>query len=190
MRLDFQKIVPTKGYKIAYSAIFGCLTGLLIFGVYVSRVHSYLSNKPTACINCHIMNPFFITWFHSSHRNHTTCNDCHVPRGNIFRAYWFKINDGLRHSTLFTLNKYPQVIRIRESGANVVQENCVRCHWNQVNHIYPYAQGKFSHSSENGYCWNCHREVPHGRISSQSSTPYGRVPIDYKLTPDWLKFEK
>ena len=36
-------------------------------------------------------------------------------------------------------------------------------------------------------CWECHREVPHGRVNSLSSTPYARVPLPESPVPDWLK---
>ena len=185
--MELKKFVPTKFYKIGYSIVFGCLCGLFVFGIYSSRLHSYFSDNPNTCINCHIMNLFYITWFHSSHRNQTTCNDCHIPHENTVKSLWFKLNDGLRHSTLFTFNAYPQVIRLREAGAKVVQENCIRCHKEQINYVFPFVQQNGFHKDEQSYCWNCHREVPHGRIASQASTPYGRVPVNYQLTPDWLK---
>jgi len=181
------KLAPNRTYKIGYSIVLGCLCGIFIFGVYASRVHSYFSDEPTGCLNCHIMNPFYITWFHSSHREHTTCNDCHIPQGNVVKSLWFKLNDGLRHSTLFTLNEYPQVIRLRDAGAMTVQENCIRCHQNQISYAFDFVWQDNYHNKQEMYCWNCHREVPHGRISSQASTPYGLVPVKYNLAPEWLK---
>jgi cytochrome c nitrite reductase small subunit len=59
------------------------------------------------------MAPQFTTWSHSSHREKTSCNDCHVPHGNVFSKYLFKAKDGIRHATIFTLRKEPQVIFIR-----------------------------------------------------------------------------
>ncbi|MGB9771245.1 MAG: hypothetical protein ACPLX7_04605 [Candidatus Kapaibacteriota bacterium] len=97
------------------------------------------------------------------------------------------MNDGLRHSTIFTLGTYPQVIRILEGGAKVVQENCIRCHSHQISSISFYETK--SKEFATGQCWNCHREVPHGRISSQASTPYARVPIDLKILPEWMSKE-
>ncbi len=35
----------------------GLLAGLGAYAMYMSRAHSYLSDDPSACINCHIMTP-------------------------------------------------------------------------------------------------------------------------------------
>jgi cytochrome c nitrite reductase small subunit len=98
------------------------------------------------------------------------------------------MNDGIRHSTIFTLGTYPQVIRIREAGTNVVQENCVRCHSHQISALGFISENDKIHSNiSSRLCWDCHREVPHGRISSQASTPYARVPVNKEIVPQWLK---
>ena len=36
-------------------------------------------------------------------------------------------------------------------------------------------------------CWECHREVPHGRVNSISSVPNARVPLPVSPIPTWLK---
>jgi len=99
-----------------------------VFVLHISKAPSYLSDKPEACTNCHIMAPQYATWSHSSHREWTHCNDCHVPHNNVVNKYYFKANDGLRHATIFTLRNEPQVIQIRHAGIGVVQDNCLRCH--------------------------------------------------------------
>lgn len=173
--------------KTAYSILAGVFIGLVIYGIYVSNIFSYLSDDPKACVNCHVMTPFYATWFHSSHRERATCNDCHIPHDNPIKSIWFKMNDGLRHSTIFTLGTYPQVIRILENGASVVQQNCVRCHNYQISYLYTFeTNSKFKHKAGSRLCWDCHREVPHGRTSSQASTPYARVPVDTKIIPEWM----
>ncbi|MEJ5287461.1 MAG: Cytochrome c nitrite reductase, small subunit NrfH [Candidatus Kapaibacterium sp.] len=174
--------------KVYFSILGGIFVGLSLFGIYVSNVTSYLSDDPKACVNCHVMTPFFATWSHSSHRERATCNDCHVPHDNKIRSLWFKMNDGIRHSTIFTLGTYPQVIRIRKAGTNVVQENCVRCHSHQISALGFISENDKIHSNiSSRLCWDCHREVPHGRISSQASTPYARVPVNKEIVPQWLK---
>lgn len=180
-------IIPNKFYKISYFFLGILFLGISIFGFYISNFVSYLSDDPTTCVNCHIMNPFFATWFHSSHRNSATCNDCHVPHNNSIRKLWFKANDGLRHSFFFTLGKYPQVIRIRPGGEEVVQENCLRCHNHQISALmvenFAY---KYYLVGQSKLCWDCHREVPHGRISAQASTPNSIIPIKTEIIPHWL----
>jgi cytochrome c nitrite reductase small subunit len=173
--------------RIIFIIVLGMVTGLALLVLKVSNAISYLSDEPTACVNCHIMTPQYATWFHSSHRERANCNDCHVPHDNIFRKYWFKANDGLRHATMFTLRLDPQVIQIKEAGKEVVQENCIRCHIDLVNPVSAaLVTGKNYKTGQGNLCWDCHREVPHGRVHSQASTPYARVPKLSPVLPDWM----
>jgi len=166
----------------------GIFTGLTIFVFYISRAPSYLSDKPEACTNCHIMAPQYATWSHSSHREWTHCNDCHVPHNNVVNKYYFKAADGLRHATIFTLRREPQVIQIRHAGIGVVQQNCIRCH-DQLLHGFKYLAGESIqyHAATERLCWDCHREVPHGRVNSLTSTPWARVPLPGSPVPEWLR---
>jgi cytochrome c nitrite reductase small subunit len=180
-------IIPPQNWVFAVSFINGVLVGIILLVIYISNAPSYLSDKPEACINCHIMTPYYITWRNSSHFRFTTCNDCHVPQDNFVRKYYFKSNDGLRHATIFTLKLEPQVIQIKESGKNVVQENCIRCHQNLIERttLLKFSEVKVAHNKEK-LCWDCHREVPHGRVNSAASTPYARVPKLTPILPEWL----
>ena len=146
------------------------------------------SDRPEACVNCHIMAPQYATWNHSSHREKAHCNDCHVPHNNVFNKYYFKANDGLRHSTLFTLRMERQVIRILEPGARVVHNNCIRCHEQLL--VDPKLEASvamYRGVREGRRCIECHREVPHGKVNSLSSVPYARVPLLESPVPEWLR---
>lgn len=174
--------------RILLPLALGAFVGLGIFAFQLSNAASYLSDDPEACVNCHIMNPQFATWTHSSHREKTTCNDCHVPHDNFVRKYMFKASDGLRHATVFTLRKEAQVIRINEAGKAVVQENCKRCHIEQVNPVsIANVSGRNYMSGEGRLCWDCHREVPHGKLSGQAITPYSRGPSLMGEQLEWIK---
>ncbi len=179
---------PPKIWRIPVIIVLGIFAGLFIFTVYLSKAHSYLSDDPKTCVNCHIMAPQYATWNHSSHRQVTNCNSCHVPHDNFFNTYYFKAKDGLRHATVFTLRNEPQVIFIKEEGAEVVHQNCVRCHENQLMDAQhsSYIANYEAHRTDRK-CWECHREVPHGRVNSLSSTPYARVPLPESPVPDWIK---
>lgn len=179
---------PPAAWRFIVIILSGLFVGLTLFILKISKAGSYLSDDPKTCINCHIMAPQYATWTHSSHREVATCNDCHVPHDNVFNKYYFKAKDGMRHATIFTLRSEPQVIMIRKEGQKVVQENCIRCHselvmdgktatWNQ----------EFNHARMERQCWECHREVPHGRVNSISSVPAAAVPVPSSPVPDWLK---
>ncbi|MFH1198144.1 MAG: cytochrome c nitrite reductase small subunit [bacterium] len=187
MKKVINSIMPPPGWRIPVILLGGIVIGLLLQILYISNAVSYLSDDPKACVNCHIMSPQFATWERGSHGKVTTCNDCHVPQDNFFRKYYFKASDGLRHATMFTLRLEPQVIRIKEAGKNAVQENCIRCHSNNIHPVSLRAiSSKAIIDEGDRYCWDCHRETPHGRVNSLSSTPYARVPKLSPVIPEWM----
>lgn len=174
--------------KFLIPSLVGIMIGLMAYVFYISKAYSYLSDDPRACVNCHIMAPEYSTWYHSAHGRNTVCNDCHVPHDNIFRKYYFKASDGLRHATMFSWRLEPQVIKIRKPGETVVQENCIRCH-EDVNSVVGTAKvtAKMAHADEGKLCWECHTEVPHGNVRGLNSAPNARVPLAPQPVPDWLQ---
>jgi cytochrome c nitrite reductase small subunit len=181
-------IMPPQPWRIPVIVALGIATGLGLLVFRISNAVSYLSNRPETCMNCHVMAPQFATWQRGSHTRVATCNDCHVPQDNFVRTYAFKARDGSRHAYMFTLRLEPQVIRVHEAGMEVIQENCIRCHREQLQWVSArtttlararHGQGKL--------CWECHRDTPHGRVNSLASVPYARVPILSPVTPDWLE---
>lgn len=187
----FNKLIPPDKWKIPIIISLGVICGLILYLLYISKAHSYLSDNSETCMNCHIMAPQYATWSHSSHREAANCNDCHVPHNNVFNKYYFKAKDGLRHATLFTLRKEPQVIFIKDEGREVVQKNCIRCHNNLITDSKLLAKTYDYHNFRNEReCWECHRETPHGRVNSLSSVPNARVPVPGSIIPDWMKRSK
>jgi cytochrome c nitrite reductase small subunit len=180
---------PPSNWRIPVFILSGMFCGLAAYSVYVSKAWSYLSDDPEVCVNCHIMAPQYATWSHSAHREYASCNDCHVPHDSFFRHYMFKAKDGLRHATLFTLRAERQVIFIEQEGRDVVQENCIRCHIKQFDKdkLISQTRGMYKVHHQDRYCWECHRETPHGRVNSLSSVPYARVPVLKSPVPNWLK---
>lgn len=180
--------LPPPEWRLAVALVLGVMSGVGIYIYYVSNAAAYLSNDPETCINCHVMIPQYSTWRKSSHVHVATCMDCHVPHDSFFRKYEFKMKDGMRHATVFTLHAEPQVIRIKEDGKKVVQENCIRCHSAMLEdvsiHDVTYEGWK---RGEGKLCWECHRDVPHGTVNSLSSAPYARSPKIKGETPQWLK---
>lgn len=188
MKAPFRKLAPPARWRIPVILISGILAGLFLYVAYISRVTSYLSDDPSSCMNCHIMAPQYATWSHSAHREKTNCNDCHVPHNNVFNKYYFKARDGMRHATMFTLKREPQVIFIKEEGKQVVQDNCIRCHSDLITDekVMNYTS-QTHHSRTERHCWECHRETPHGRVNSLSSVPYARVPVKGSPLPGWFR---
>lgn len=155
-------------------AAFVIAIGVFAYLINVSKAFSYLSNDPKACINCHVMNTQYATWEHSAHKEAAVCNDCHLPNGGIAK-YISKARDGFNHATAFTFGTFDQAIVISQDGARRVQANCVECHNNlarqilaneDLNHDY----GNISPQSGR-FCWECHKETPHGKVRALTTTP-------------------
>jgi cytochrome c nitrite reductase small subunit len=183
-----KKIIPPDRWKMPVILVAGIFTGLGIYSVYVSNAVSYLGDKPETCVNCHIMAPQYATWYHSSHREKASCNDCHVPHNNVFNKYFFKAKDGLRHAAIFTLRKEPQVIFIKDAGKEVVHKNCIRCHTELMTDTKLLGYNSNTQDFRmNRKCWECHRETPHGTVNSLSSVPYARAPLPQSPVPQWMK---
>jgi cytochrome c nitrite reductase small subunit len=155
--------VPTF-WRLPVWIALGVFAGLGLVAIHVSRAPSYLSDAPETCMNCHVMTQAYVSWNHSSHRNVATCNDCHVPHDSLVNTYAFKAKDGMRHASMFTLRLEPQVIRLSEGAVPVVEQNCRRCHEQLVGEVHARAW-----APGDNRCWDCHREVPHGRVNSLST---------------------
>jgi len=187
MRRLLNLLKPPDRWRVPVVVLLGILTGLVLYSMYVSRAPSYLSDRPETCTNCHIMAPQYATWSHSSHRSWTNCNDCHVPHNNALNKYYFKAKDGLRHASIFTLRKEPQVIFIKDAGEEAVQNNCIRCHAALITDSKLLSRTPVYHQQRlDRKCWECHQEVPHGTVNSLSSVPWARVPLPASPVPDWI----
>ncbi len=187
MKIIFRYFIPPQAWGRVAAVTSGVMLGLFFYLVYISNAVSYLSDDPKACVNCHIMAPEYATWTHSSHREVTHCNDCHVPHNNVFNKYYFKAKDGLRHAYMFTMRLEPQSIFIKEEGKGVVHQNCIRCHADLVYDAKLLSMTTTYHDRfSKRPCWECHREIPHGRVHSLSSVPYARVPVPESPVPGWL----
>lgn len=188
MHKRIEKFLPPPGWQVPVIILIGVIIGLGLYIFKISNAASYLSDDPETCINCHVMNPQYATWNHSSHREVANCNDCHVPHNNVVNKYFFKAKDGLRHATIFTLRAEPQVIFIKHEGKEVVQQNCIRCHEKLVTDNAGIARFETSrHFRMERSCVECHRETPHGRVNSLASVPHAQIPELQSVVPEWLK---
>lgn len=116
---------------------------------------SYLSTDPKACANCHIMQPQYDSWQSASHHTSATCVDCHLP-ADFIGKYVAKAENGWNHSKAFTLQDFPEPIRIGAKNAAILQQNCERCH----SQLLSEASAPALHGAPN--CVRCHDTVGHG----------------------------
>lgn len=182
-----KKLQPPSRWRIPVIIAMGVFFGLGAYAFYISKAYSYLYDSPEACVNCHIMGTQYASWFHSSHREWATCNDCHVPHESKLKQYAFKAMDGLRHATIFTLRLEDQTLTIKDAGAAVVQRNCIRCHSDLNDRVgLNHVTLSMAHKGEGKLCWDCHRDIPHGTPRSTTSGANAIVPLPESPVPDWL----
>jgi len=137
----------------------GVLAGLGTFTFGYGEGWSYLTNDPTACTNCHIMQDHFDSWVKSSHSNVATCNDCHLSHHPVGK--WItKADNGFFHSFAFTTGEYPDPLRIKPRNSAVAQQACLHCHGEFVDALKPVddAAHAFDSTVE---CVHCHQAVGH-----------------------------
>lgn len=178
-------------YKVTMLIACGAIFGMGALFMYLLRAHTYIADDPSACVNCHIMTPYYATWSHSSHNRNATCNDCHVPHSSIVAKYGFKAMDGMKHVAYFVTHSERQAIMAEDASAEVIMNNCIRCH-SQLNQEFVNT-GRIDYmlaqKDEGKACWDCHRNVPHGGMNSLMSAPgaEGVTPLPPSPVPDWLQ---
>lgn len=124
-----------------------CLTAV----IGVQGVHA-LTKDPSYCVSCHVMEPVYGTWSHSSHREIVGCNDCHTDQTNYATKTYTKITSGVQHLYHNTFSDVPDSIRMNEKNNEMVQNNCLKCHQDVVRNIS---------MDPSRQCFDCHRYTPH-----------------------------
>jgi cytochrome c nitrite reductase small subunit len=127
---------------------------------------SYLSNDPNACANCHIMREELDSWEKSGHHHVAVCNDCHLPHGFVLKMA-AKSRNGWNHSKAFTLQDFHEPIMIGPKNAEILQENCLRCHADFVHDITVMETGGET-GGETVSCVHCHKNVGHAPLRPTS----------------------
>ena len=143
---------------LATAVLLGMALGLGAFTFVYARGHSYLTNDPAACANCHVMTEHYAAWQKSSHRNVAVCNDCHTPH-NFLGKYYTKGLNGFWHSFYFTTGRYPDPLRITPRNHRVTEAACRYCHAEMTDAI-EHGAG-YPEAGEEMRCTRCHADVGH-----------------------------
>ena len=152
----FQRLSRRQWFLGLASTCLGIIVGVGGLTFVYAKGYSYLSNDPRACANCHIMQEYYDSWVKSSHHHAATCNDCHVPHQTLGK-YYVKARNGFNHSKAFTLQNFPDPIRITKANLGALQHNCLECHATIVSEIAAHkdvGQGVVR-------CTQCHRSTGH-----------------------------
>lgn len=173
-------------------ALCGAIVGLAGTAGYLLRMHTYLGDDSSACVNCHLMTPYYATWQHSSHSRNATCNDCHVPHQNVVQKYGFKALDGSKHVAMLLTGDIRQVPEAQEMSKKVIMDNCIRCHTETNTTLVSTGQIDYMATTcgKGKACWDCHRDIPHGGKNSLCATPDAKVPVPAAPVPEWLQNRK
>lgn len=140
---------------ILLACILGFLIGVGLFTFGYAKGSSYLTDRPAACANCHVMREQFESWMKSSHGKVAVCNDCHTPPGFVGK-YGTKALNGFFHSLAFTSGRFPDEIRITGRNRKVAESACLKCHADIVTAI----RGIRGHRTDVD-CIQCHSAVGH-----------------------------
>jgi cytochrome c nitrite reductase small subunit len=138
----------------------GVLLGLGAATFRYAEGFSYFSNDPQACANCHLMREYLDSWQKSSHHTRAVCNDCHVPHELVPKLVT-KAENGWNHSRKFTLQDYPEALRITPRNADRLQHGCLSCHEELTSEIRDAARGVRAHATDIA-CARCHADAGHG----------------------------
>ena len=133
--------------------LLGAAIGVGLYTFIYAKGASYLTDRPDACANCHVMQEQFRGWVKSSHGHVAVCNDCHTPSG-FFSKYSVKAQNGFWHSFAFTTGRFPDQIQITERNFQVADAACVKCHQEIVHAIEQPEANRLS-------CIRCHMSVGH-----------------------------
>ena len=151
---------PKGNITLLFLAAILILAGVVIFaassspglGLYAK------SETPEFCGSCHVLNTEYEAWFHSGAHHQIKCVDCHLPNNNFPNHLLWKALDGVKDAVKFHTGRVSEDIRISEHGAQVVLDNCRRCHAETMARI-----------NEERRCWDCHRRLSHKRTGAMAT---------------------
>lgn len=115
------------------------------------------------CGSCHAM--AVQAWTHkTSIHAKQACAECHLPY-SVTAKLPYKAAIGINDVFVNTLGTVPDSIRASQTNKDVIQANCVRCHYATVQEV---------NMTVKPYCTDCHRSVPH----------MNKLPIDRRKAAD------
>jgi cytochrome c nitrite reductase small subunit len=161
---------PGTRLPVLFAIALGVATGVGSYTFSYAKGLSYFGTEPSACVNCHIMEPQYAGWQKASHHTVARCIDCHLPAAFVPK-YLAKAENGYRHGKLFTTQTFEEPITIKAAGLAILQANCERCHADLVHGLaghgaydltVEFDDGAEARSDQSVACIHCHWTVGHG----------------------------
>jgi len=144
-------------FVLVLAVVVGVFAGVGAYTFKYAEGLSYFSTDPKVCVNCHIMRDEYDSWRKGPHHGAAVCADCHLPH-DLVDKYIAKATNGYRHSKGFTFQDFHEPIMIKPRNAQILQENCLRCHGDFV---YQIVQGSKT-GADAVKCVHCHATAGHG----------------------------
>lgn len=151
---------------IVTAALIGAAIGVGGFTFIYAEGYSYLTDDPSACANCHVMEDQYSAWMKSSHRSVAVCNDCHTPH-DVVGKYTTKARNGFWHSYYFTLGGFHEPIQATPRSREIAEAACRDCHSAIAGSIHGGEVPEFTadRGMQDGdaalACTRCHANVGH-----------------------------
>jgi cytochrome c nitrite reductase small subunit len=167
LRSMFPRSPGSSRLPVVFAVALGVATGVGSYTFSYAKGLSYFGTEPSACVNCHIMEPQYAGWQKGSHHTAARCIDCHLP-AEFVPKYLAKAENGYRHGKLFTTQTFEEPITIKPAGLAILQANCERCHADLVHDIVGYGafgapdQRLEPRADQTIPCIHCHWTVGHG----------------------------
>ena len=143
-----QKVLKGSTGVIAVGIVIGLVVAAIAAGGY------HFAGTPQFCASCHSMETVHSGWQQSKHKQFA-CIDCHLPDSNLVHQVGYKAAVGMRDLYYETLRSYPDAIKLTAGGQEIVNGNCLRCHFSTVE--------KTNMATGGASCVKCHRHLVHGQ---------------------------
>lgn len=149
------------------------LAAFVLFAVVLTGAAGWYTSRPQFCNSCHIMEPYYTSWEHSSHAD-VTCVKCHFPPG---------VGEKVRGKLLglVQLAKYVTRTEGPRPAAEIPDASCLRsgCHETRLLSGRVDFQGiPFDHAPHLGQlqrgmelrCTSCHSQIVQGAHMTVTAT--------------------
>jgi cytochrome c nitrite reductase small subunit len=123
---------------------------LIIVGYITAGFTMRTTDTAPFCGTCHAMHDPVRTHQQSVHAN-LTCNQCHAPTDSFIEKTIFKTRSGMNDIYVNTLGRIPDVIEAKSATKNVINDNCIDCHYMTTINV----------RGSKDYCIDCHQHIPH-----------------------------
>lgn len=135
----------------------GAVVGLFLVFAFTLQVPAVgkTIGSTQACGTCHVMTYEVKTLQKSAHRD-LSCLDCHSPKGFVEKPV-DELKSASRHMYVFLTGATPDVIKPLHESKETIQANCASCHAQLT------AKAHIASGDLGKYCFDCHRDTPHGR---------------------------